>query len=435
MGTLISGMATAKFFRGFLPVCTTPLRCLLAAMLVVTGLSGCGGGSGGSSGSSGANAGGGVSAGNSAAAVFPQPGLPNVQPLLVDAGPTGRSVNVLFTSVTVCMPNNSSACQTIDHVIVDTGSTGLRLLSDVLTLPLPKVSVNGGQPLLSCIQFLDQSYIWGSVAKADLFIAGERAPNLSLQLAGDRNFPAVPAACATSGVARHNVAALGANGIIGIGTHRQDCGSVCANRTINGFYYAFTGSATVDTAVNTALQLQQPVSLFDVNNNGSVISLPAVPDSGAAAVTGTLIFGLGTQANNSAVSPNLLPVASNGFFTATVAGHSYPKAFLDSGTNGFFYGTAEFPVCAGGWYCPAVSTALQVVNSAANGVSSVVHFVVANAAALFSGGGARAFNNLAAPVGDSSSFGFGLSFFYGRDVSSAIEGKSTHQGIGPYVAY
>ena len=43
-------------------------------------------------------------------------------------GPTGNYVNGLFATVTVCTPGNTN-CQTIDHVLVDTGSNGLRLLA------------------------------------------------------------------------------------------------------------------------------------------------------------------------------------------------------------------------------------------------------------------------------------------------------------------
>ena len=37
-------------------------------------------------------------------------------------------VNGLFTSVTICVPGTSS-CQTLDGVLVDSGSSGLRLLA------------------------------------------------------------------------------------------------------------------------------------------------------------------------------------------------------------------------------------------------------------------------------------------------------------------
>ena len=59
------------------------------------------------------------------------PAVPNALPVAVNAGPanTGYNVNRLYTSVTVCNTGSVTQCQTIDHVLVDTGSTGLRLLS------------------------------------------------------------------------------------------------------------------------------------------------------------------------------------------------------------------------------------------------------------------------------------------------------------------
>ena len=57
-----------------------------------------------------------------------QPVPDNTLALTVDAGPAGggRNINLLYASVTVCQPNSTSQCKTIDHVLVDTGSTGLR---------------------------------------------------------------------------------------------------------------------------------------------------------------------------------------------------------------------------------------------------------------------------------------------------------------------
>jgi hypothetical protein len=57
----------------------------------------------------------------------------NVQPIAVNSGPLNNYANGVFTSVTVCVPGSGS-CQTINDVLVDTGSSGLRILSSVLTL-------------------------------------------------------------------------------------------------------------------------------------------------------------------------------------------------------------------------------------------------------------------------------------------------------------
>ena len=64
--------------------------------------------------------------------------------MVLDAGPAnGPNFNTAFVTVTVCIPGG--ACQNIDHVEVDTGSTGLRLLhasaGGELSLNLPPVTV------------------------------------------------------------------------------------------------------------------------------------------------------------------------------------------------------------------------------------------------------------------------------------------------------
>lgn len=404
-------------------------RVAAVGLVLLLVLSACGGGGGGGGGS-----GAGPAIGASTL-TSPVPAGSNVQALVVDAGPTGRSVNILYTTVTVCMPGSANACKVIDHVIVDTGSSGLRLLAEAVNLPLPAVTDSRGQPLLNCAQFIDNSHLWGPVVSADLYIAGEKATNLPLQFAGDNNAPAVPTACSTSGVSKGSITALGANGVLGIGHLLQDCGSACATQTVNGFYYSASGSAVADAAVPVSKQLQQPIALFATNNNGSIITLPSVPDPGAAVVRGALVFGIGTQANNSQSLPNLLAVNRNGYFTTAYQGRTLTKSFFDSGSNGLFFGVSDFSICAVEWYCPAANTPLQATNTGTNGVARTANFSVSNAGELFSDPSSTAFSTLAAPIGNNVNFDFGLPFFYGRPIATALDGKSTPSGVGPYVAY
>jgi hypothetical protein len=80
----------------------------------------------------------------------------NVTDIVVDAGPAGVSsdVNVLFATVTVCVPGDTTSCETIDHIQVDTGSYGLRILAPALTLSLPVQKAASGDALLECAQFV-----------------------------------------------------------------------------------------------------------------------------------------------------------------------------------------------------------------------------------------------------------------------------------------
>src|SRR5712692_7557798 len=58
----------------------------------------------------------------------------NTLAVTVDPGPAAAAgtVNTLYTTVTICAPGSTTECQTIDHVQVDTGSTGFRVLASVL---------------------------------------------------------------------------------------------------------------------------------------------------------------------------------------------------------------------------------------------------------------------------------------------------------------
>ena len=59
----------------------------------------------------------------------------NVVNAIVDQGPSRfgsgqqAAVNIMYVKVTVCVPGSTTTCQTIDHVQVDTGSQGLRILA------------------------------------------------------------------------------------------------------------------------------------------------------------------------------------------------------------------------------------------------------------------------------------------------------------------
>src|SRR6202035_1074636 len=90
----------------------------------------------------------------------PPPGQ-NIQAITVDGGPVGNYATGAFVSVQVCVPGTAT-CQTIDHVLVDTGSFGLRLLGSQVTINLPVVTDSNGNNLNNCIQFLDNSFLWGN---------------------------------------------------------------------------------------------------------------------------------------------------------------------------------------------------------------------------------------------------------------------------------
>jgi hypothetical protein len=393
-------------------------RCAVL-LSVVLALAGCGGGGGGGSSSS------------------PPPPPQNVQAITVDGGPD-QIADLAFTSVTVCVPGTSN-CQTIDHVQVDTGSVGLRILSSVLTLPLPRQSDASGNPLLECAQFAD-GFSWGPVASADMQIAGEKASSLPVQVIGDPASPAVPFDCSSSGPPENTVQDFGANGLLGVGLFLQDCGAGCVQQVIPGTYYSCPVRGCQPTQIALNRQLQNPVALFATDNNGVLIQLPAVAAAGAATASGSLIFGIGTQSNNGLGNAAVLTVDPNaGTIGTTFNGQAYPDSYIDSGSSVLFFGTSTYPVCTGaggGLYCPPSTQNLAATLQGVNKAMSAVNFSVANGDQLISANPSfYAFSNIAAPNSDPASFAWGLPFFYGRSVFTAIETRSTPGGVGPYFAF
>jgi hypothetical protein len=370
----------------------------------------------------------------------------NTQPIEVNLGPLNDYPNGVFTTVTICVPGTST-CQSIPDVLVDTGSEGLRLLSSQVTLSLPGITDNSNNVLQECSGFADGSFVWGSVVAADIKMAGELASSVPLQLIDSSNTYPVPNTCSNGGTNDNTVAALGANGILGIGTFQQDCGSYCASSPPpSGWYYLCPNGVCSAATVPTSFQLQNPVWLFPLDNNGVLVSLPSVPDTGAPTVSGSLIFGIGTQSDNALGSAQVYTTDGYGNIQTTYGGTSYSQSFIDTGSNANYFldsATLGIPECVNypGWYCPAVNQSYTVTNTGLNGTTGPVTLNVANAEALFlaNNGQNAAFNNLAGDSGTSIStdyFDFGMPFFYGRDVFVGIENMTGPGGVvGPYYAY
>ncbi len=375
----------------------------------------------------------------------PPPSAANVVSVIVDGGPASASgsVNTLYTTVTVCVPGSTTECQAIDHIQVDTGSYGLRVLGSVLTLNLPATHTANGNTLVECTQFVD-GFSWGPVSLADVKVSGETAASLPIQVIGDSSF-AVPDACSGTGTEEDTVATFGANGILGIGVFEQDCGSGCATNAGSGFYYGCTPNSCTLTVVPVGSQVLNPVPLFATDNNGTFIELPTVAAAGAATVTGSLIFGIDTQSNNASGNQTVLTVDSNGDFTTTFNGQSLSGSFIDSGSNGIYFNDSGIPACTDpnypGFFCPASTQNLTAVLQGADGAgSATVNFSVGNAETLSTANPTfAAFPMLSGPFpptpSDPEPFDWGLPFFYGRTVVTAIEVHTTAVGTGPYVAF
>ena len=412
------------------------LRLALFASAAALATSGCGGG--GSSASSNPS---------------PPPATGNVAAMAVDGGPTvGGSINQSYVTVTVCVPGSTTSCQTIDHVWVDTGSTGLRIFSSVLTLSLPDVQLNSNT-VGNCIQFVSSAYAWGAVRTADVKIAGEAASSVPIQVIDDSAVPTTaPTNCSNGGTALNIPTDMGANGLLGIGVFQQDCGLGCQVNTPapTGFYYTCPGSTCAAVNIATALQVQNVVGMFAHDNNGTLIQLQALPGGSLTTATGNLIFGINTQSNNqlgSAVvfsaDPGLTANFRAGDIQTMYGGVTDPASYIDSGSNLWFFNDASINQYMSGGkptglYCPTSPLSLQATmlpyDTPTNTASFTYSFSVVN---IMSAPDA-AFNNAGGPAGASGSggatFDWGLPFFYGRNVYTGLEGKTIGGHNGPFFA-
>ncbi|QSN62281.1 DUF3443 domain-containing protein [Caballeronia sp. M1242] len=379
-----------------------------------------------------------ASAPSAASNVVVQSTTPNVQPIQVTRIPTGTR-NMLQTSVTLCVPGTNT-CQTIDNIQVDTGSQGLRVLASALdpSIALPLVAGKAGSAgsagnsaVAECAVF-GSGYTWGAVRQADVRLAGQVASAVSVQLIADSAVPSAATDCGQSGLPMLTASNLRGNGILGVGPFTADCGGGCAASAMPRWYYDCTSSACSATTVAVAQQVTNPVARFATDNNGVLIELPAVPPEGASAVAGTMTFGIGSQANNLLGSATVLKSNSiTGYVSTNFGGNDYGSSFIDSGSNGLFFPSTTLASC-GVWYCPATTQTLNATLSSATGASAGVSFSVAKATTLLSSGN-NAFSNLAGPA--SGFFDWGLPFFYGRRVFTALEGRPTPAGNGPYYAF
>ncbi len=418
-----------------------------------------GGGGGGESASSGAGA--------TVALPTAAAGDANAVPIYVDGGlplNLGFSVpNAIYADIEVCAPGGTP-CAVVNHVLVDTGSVGLRLLASAmnaanpsLLAAMPQASTGTGAVTGECLPFASGT-TWGGVRLADLHWGGtnyngETAAAIPIQVIADTDsrLSTIPAACAGMGSAMQSAADLGANGIVGIGLFAQDCGSYCAQTTATPIYYQCSGAGCSPTTMPTSQQVSNPVaSAASGDNNGSMISLPA---AGAVQSNGLLILGIGTRANNQVDSASVVLGASTsgntvGDFSASFNGNTLPQSYIDSGSTSNFLpaaGTVPLPACSTGalagtgYTCPGLSVSLAALNTGTYGTAGTANVLVVDANhATQSQPTFNAIPGLASSeVPPNTTLDLGASFFFGRVISTLIENQSA-PGIpipGPAFAY
>jgi hypothetical protein len=393
------------------------------------------------------------------------PPVANTVDVSVGPGPANNAVNFLFVSVKVCNPGGTTTCATIPNVLVDTGSSGLRILANapgVSGLTPDELTV-AGSAVYECVPYADGTYLWGPVVGAGVSMAGENATTVPLQILVDTPAPSnVTSYCDPLGGPNVGaVSALQANGILGIGVTIRDCGTPCSDSNVLPFYWLCSSSSACSSPafVPTVAQISNPVAFFNGDDNGVILAMSSVAAGGAASASGILTIGVGTQSDN-ALSSSATVYALSGsvlFGTlyhtilATYNGAIYPalidssastNVFLDAQTVAAASAGSPITSCPGSNYlfCLLAGTAsplsLPFTAKGSNGDWSTVDLSIGDAATLLNtsillGGGNTALPGLTGgyALGADDYIYLGMPFFYNRTVYVGISGQVLPTGV------
>ncbi|CAB3757088.1 DUF3443 family protein [Paraburkholderia humisilvae] len=405
------------------------MKKLLAILAFVLALAGCGGG------------GGGDGAGRAANQVPGASQAANAVTVTVDR--TFGFVNAPYVTVTLCAPGTGN-CATIDHVLVDTGSAGLRILRSAVPASLGLVNNKDsaqGNTMAECVEF-GSGVAWGPISTVDLKIAGETASSLPIQIVDD-SFASVPADCANAGpdMAARGASSFGGNGLIGLNVIRHDCETSCQFAAAS-LYYDCAGSNCTGIAVPLAEQVPNPVTKFATDNNGVTLSFPAVGEGGQASVSGVMTFGVNTQGNN------MLPATAQqmtttvfGEVATTFDGLPMP-GIVDSGSGAYFFVDPSISQCPSSfsnqpWFCPPAPETISASMQSESGVTLGISFSLVNAVSELGNGENAAHAGIGQNMGvfGAGELDLGMPYFYGKSITLGIQGSDDlSAGTPPYFA-
>lgn len=290
------------------------------------------------------------------------------------------SVNTPVVTLTICVPNTTT-CEDVPNILVDLGSTGLRLSHTLsISSQLPQENENG--PITECYAFVS-GYNYGPVVTATVTLANQTVKSVPVQISNSTL--SAPSSCTKTGPSAPFEPAI--NGILGVLFPQDDGGD---------YYEGGSGPTTI----STALMVQNPVFLLPSGENDGVLlsNFPIVfTQTGSPSVSGLLTFGTGNIPGL-----NLTQLDTNASATITaIYNSSSLTAFFDSGSNGWFIDNSytNIPECTSaslsGFFCGQAS--IKVTLTGTNTSSSVkVSFSIVSAQTLLNTGN-QDFSSLGGP--------------------------------------
>ena len=375
-----------------------------------------------------------------------------------DNSPTicGSAINNPCTDVTICDPSGGN-CQTVTNVLVDTGSSGLRVFRSVLnnTTTLDQVASPTGDPVGEFEAFGNGSYgDWGPLVYAQVRLSGEPPVTLPIQLidptyAGQYTSNGNPSssnpACGQTFTPDTSPSNASFNGILGVGLFVHSCGTLCSNSSGYRVFFSCSGSSCASTTLENCEQDQNPVPLLPQDNQGVLLSFPSSIPSPEGSATGSLILGIGSQTDNNPQGVTAYEADSSGNFQTQFNGITYSStnngfAFIDSGSDGYFFpdSTIHNSGSPDYYYEPTSSQQSQsaTIASASGSHPTTVPFTIQTPPALGSGFSKGVIPDLG--FDQPGGFDWGLPFFFlKQNVYVGINGKtiSSLNATGPFWAF
>ena len=335
--------------------------------------------------------------------------------------------NRMVVQVTVCAPG-TQRCTTIDDVMVDTGSTGLRLEASVVPswLRLPAVLGPKRKPLAECLHFVADD-AWGPLVRVDLKIGGRSAAGLPIQIYED-GAALQPMSCPRSMVRPTS------NGTLGIGPHLTDCQGECRQAQAHPTYYECekVHCDAIEGSVAEPYRLPNPVAVLDRDENGAVFDLPDVAGAGARESVGTLAFGVGSDDVDRLHAAAIVTLDGRGRFTTLYAGQSFPDSSIDSGTGTLIVPDDTLPRCPTmPWaLCVAPAVTREAVMVGRDGGRTVLPFRVGDYRRIRQRSFGASAEIAVAAGPQSGAFVWGAPLFLGRHISIVLEGRTVPGAAG-----
>ena len=324
------------------------------------------------------------------------------------------NVNIPVVTLKVCTPDSTTDCENIPNVLVDTGSSGLRLSHTLaISSRLPQES-NNGQEVTECLAFVS-GFNYGPVVTASVTLANQ---TVTVPVQISNSSLTAPSSCTSTGPSEPFEPSI--NGILGVLFPQSDGGS-----------YYLGGSPA---SISTARMVQNPIFLLSSpNNNGVLLSgFPTVSTTqgaSASTVSGLLTFGTGTASGLTSLTTN-----SSATITANYNGQTL-KAFFDTGSNGWFIDNPNIPTCTSsslqGFFCGTATNQSAILTGTTTGSSVTLNFSIENAQTLFNTGN-QVVSSLGGPMSGFFDAGF-PAFLYGYTIGVGWGSDVNNTGKGYFL--